>query len=82
MLESATDTKAPRAAAHCPCEGYGVRIHPAWAEFYQAVGRNEFKSQADYSAFWRARGCPTDLAGHLLLPPEEIACECGQAVAA
>jgi len=63
-------------AQECPCEGYGVQIHPAWAAFYQAVQRHEFRCQGDYDAFWRRRNCPTDLAGHLILPPEEIPCSC------
>lgn len=35
-----------------------------------------------WDAFWRTRNCPTDLAGHLILPPEEIPCACTQRVAA
>jgi hypothetical protein len=58
------------------CHGFGAAVHPAWAAFYRQVELNAFSCQADYQAFWRAQGCPTDHAGHLILPPQETACGC------
>ena len=59
------------------CDDYGVTVHPAWAEFYRRVARNEFTCQADYQAFWRERGCPvSEATGQPVLPPQEAPCEC------
>ena len=61
----------------CPCQGYGVQIHPAWAAFYEHIQTHPFRTAAEAEAWWRFNDCPTDHSGRLILPPEEIPCPCG-----
>lgn len=68
---------------NCLCGGYAVAIHPAWAAFYAHMQVAPFASGAEATAWWKGQNCPTDHAGRLILPPEEIPCPvCTSAVAA